>query len=210
MAWGIREDDQSYFSVAQKMDHCIVFSDEADAAFKTSSSDEQERYRNIRKLDGLVGGRGKSVMVILAANRPDNLSPAVLRRVPRRVHVDLPALGDRRAIREIQLKDKFLAVHVSLAALAQATPSHGGSDLKNLSVAAAFACIYEEGFGAVKPENETRKERPLRRHRKENLSRRKLCARHFDKATEEVVRASSDRDALSEMKRFGKIYRDNV
>ena len=95
------------------------------------------------------GMEDQSVFLMVATNRPFDLDDAVLRRLPRRLLVDLPDTSSREAILRIHLKDEVLDSDVSLSALASETPFYSGSDLKNLAVAAAMAAVREENDQAA-------------------------------------------------------------
>lgn len=83
-----------------------MFLDEIDALFGTRSSARGSggavAHRGVitefmQEMDGLKsrGGMEESVMVIGATNRPFDLDDAVLRRLPRRLMVDLPGEKER-------------------------------------------------------------------------------------------------------------------
>jgi SpoVK/Ycf46/Vps4 family AAA+-type ATPase len=84
------------------------------------------------------------VFMMVATNRPFDLDDAVIRRLPRRLLVDLPTQADRKEILRIHLAGEQLDESVSLDDLAKRTPFYSGSDLKNIVVAAALACVKEE------------------------------------------------------------------
>lgn len=96
-----------------------------------------------------------SAFIMVATNRPFDLDEASLRRLPRRMLVDLPTEKDREAILGIHLKDEHLDPDISLAKLASDTPFYSGSDLKNLAVAAALACVREEYETAMSLQSQT-------------------------------------------------------
>lgn len=135
------------FSLAQKLSPCIVFMDEADAilgsrdAFHDRGSHRQTLNQFLKEWDGL---NDSSVFVMVATNRPFDLDDAVLRRLPRRLLVDLPTEADRKEILRIHLKGEQLDESVNLDDLAKRTPFYSGSDLKNIVVSAALACVKEE------------------------------------------------------------------
>jgi SpoVK/Ycf46/Vps4 family AAA+-type ATPase len=111
---------------------------------------------------------------------------AVLRRLPRRLLLDLPVEADREAI---------LKIH-----LAKDTPFYSGSDLKNLSVAAALACIREENEVATKHAGEEPYVYP---------EKRILTKAHFDKAMEEISASiSEDMSTLTAIRKFDEKYGD--
>lgn len=141
------------FSLARKLSPCIVFLDEADAVFASRDAmRERTSHRDIlnqflKEWDGL---NDMSVFVMVATNRPFDLDDAVIRRLPRRLLVDLPTQTDRREILRIHLKGEQLDASVDLEDLAQRTPFYSGSDLKNVAVSAALACVKEENETAAR------------------------------------------------------------
>jgi SpoVK/Ycf46/Vps4 family AAA+-type ATPase len=140
------------FSLARKLSPCIVFLDEADAVFASRDAmRERSSHRDIlnqflKEWDGL---NDLSVFVMVATNRPFDLDDAVIRRLPRRLLVDLPTQDDRKEILRIHLKGEQLDESVDLADLAKRTPFYSGSDLKNVAVSAALACVKEENEQAA-------------------------------------------------------------
>lgn len=141
------------FSLARKLSPCIVFLDEADAVFASRNAmAERTSHRDIlnqflKEWDGL---NDMSVFVMVATNRPFDLDDAVIRRLPRRLLVDLPTQADRKEILRIHLSGEQLDGSVDLDALAKKTPFYSGSDLKNIAVSAALACVREENEHAAK------------------------------------------------------------
>jgi SpoVK/Ycf46/Vps4 family AAA+-type ATPase len=140
------------FSLARKLSPCIVFLDEADAVFASRDAmRERTSHRDIlnqflKEWDGL---NDLSVFVMVATNRPFDLDDAVIRRLPRRLLVDLPTQADRKEILRIHLRGEQLDESVDLADIAKRTPFYSGSDLKNIAVSAALACVKEENEQAA-------------------------------------------------------------
>lgn len=135
------------FSLAKKLSPCIVFLDEADSIFGSrNGAHDRGSHRAtlnqfLKEWDGL---NESSVFMMVATNRPFDLDDAVIRRLPRRLLVDLPTQADRKEILRIHLAGEQLDESVSLDDLAKRTPFYSGSDLKNIVVAAALACVKEE------------------------------------------------------------------
>lgn len=195
---------KAIFSLAKKLSPCVVFIDEADSLLGSRSGEASKRSSHrevinqfLREWDGL---KDLSAFIMVATNRPFDLDDAVLRRLPRRLLVDLPVETDREAILKIHLKDETLDDSVSLAALAKDTPFYSGSDLKNVSVAAAMACIREENEVASK---HTREEPYI------YPPKRVLQKHHFDKALDEISASiSGDMSTLSAIRKFDEKYGD--
>jgi len=220
MSKWVGEDEKlvrAVFSLARKLEPCVIFIDEADSVFRRRTSNDSEGYRRdllsqfLQEWDG-VNGSSKGGFVMVATNRPTDLDPAVLRRLPRRILVDLPSADDREAILRIHLKDEELAPDVDLAEIAKQTSSHTGSDLKNLCVAAAMAAVYEAHSELLdnsggKPWAEIKQKK--KKEKKGGNSRRTLHSRHFQQALEEMS-AALETPAVSKIKQFGRLYKEKA
>ena len=93
--------------------------------------------------DGLQTKETERVLVLAATNRPFDLDDAVLRRMPRRMLVDLPDEKNREQILRVILSKERLSDDFNFGAVAQMTEGYSGSDLKNLCIAAAYIPIRE-------------------------------------------------------------------
>ncbi|PWY89575.1 spastin [Aspergillus sclerotioniger CBS 115572] len=194
---------KAIFTLAKKLSPCVVFIDEADAIFcsRTGASSRTSHRELInqflREWDGM---NDMSAFIMVATNRPFDLDDAVLRRLPRRLLVDLPTEQDRLAILKIHLKEETLDSSVDLAELARRTPLYSGSDLKNLSVAAALACVREENDLAAQHQGEEPYQYP---------ARRTLTWKHFERGMEEISASiSEDMSSLSAIRKFDEQYGD--
>jgi len=196
---------KALFSLAKKLSPCVVFLDEADAIFSARSN--QGRRVNHRELlnqflkewDGMSNDSG-SAFIMVATNRPMDLDDAVLRRLPRRILVDLPTEPDRLEILKIHLRHEKLANDLDLALLAKKTPFYSGSDLKNLCVAAALNAVKEENLLAKQHTGSEPYKHP---------ERRTLTAKHFDTSMEEISASiSEDMTSLKDIKKFDEQYGD--
>ncbi|KAK8174254.1 ATPase family AAA domain-containing protein 1-A [Phyllosticta citrichinensis] len=143
---------RAVFSLARKLSPCVVFIDEADSLFGTRAGGKHKAHQKdtlnqfLKEWDGM---NDLSVFIMVATNRPFDMDDAVLRRLPRRVLVDLPTERDREAILRIHLKGELLDEKLDLRDVARRTPFYSGSDLKNLCVAAALNCVKEENVAAA-------------------------------------------------------------
>jgi SpoVK/Ycf46/Vps4 family AAA+-type ATPase len=83
------------------------------------------------------------VVVIGSTNRPFDLDEAVLRRMPRRILVDLPDLKTREAILKVSLSKNRLAQDVNLTAVALKLEGYTGSDIKEVCREAVVRISHE-------------------------------------------------------------------
>lgn len=195
---------KALFTLATKLSPCVVFIDEADAMFGSrTGSNARSSHRDLinqflREWDGISNS---SAFIMVATNRPFDLDDAVLRRLPRRILVDLPTEEDRLAILKIHLKDEQLDPSVDLPGLAHRLPLYSGSDLKNLSVAAALASVREENEIAAQHKGDEPYQYP---------SRRTLTKAHFERGIEEISASiSEDMPSLNAIRKFDEQYGDN-
>ena len=93
--------------------------------------------------DGLRTKDKERVLVLAATNRPFDLDEAVIRRLPRRLMVNLPDATNRAKILKVILAKEELAADVDLDAIASMREGYSGSDLKNLCVTTAYFPIQE-------------------------------------------------------------------
>ena len=196
---------QALFSLAKKLSPCIVFLDEADAMFSArATSGKRVSHRELlnqflKEWDGMSNDAG-GAFIMVATNRPMDLDDAVLRRLPRRLLVDLPTENDRLEILKIHLRNEQLSDDVNISDLAKRTPFYSGSDLKNLAVAAALNCVREENHIAKQHQGADEYKHP---------ERRTLKAVNFEKALEEITASiSEDMTSLREIKKFDEQYGD--
>ena len=98
---------RSVFSLARRLSPCVVFIDEIDALFGARSSARESggaiAHRGVltefmQEMDGLKSSKDDNIIVIGATNRPFDLDDAVLRRLPRRLLVDLPGEKEREGM----------------------------------------------------------------------------------------------------------------
>ncbi|RPB28052.1 AAA-domain-containing protein [Terfezia boudieri ATCC MYA-4762] len=191
---------RAIFTLASRLSPCIIFLDEADAilASRSSASSPRTTHREIinqflREWADVPLSLSPTFLMV-ATNRPFDLDDAVLRRLPRRILVDLPTQTDRLEIFRIHLREESLAADVDLMDLSKRTSLYSGSDLKNLCVAAALACVKEAqeewvSKGVRFPE------------------KRILEKRHFEKALKEVgASVGEDMGTLGAMRKWDEKF----
>ncbi|KAK9136897.1 hypothetical protein Sjap_007491 [Stephania japonica] len=140
---------KAVFSLASKIAPSVIFVDEVDSMLgRRENPGEHEAMRKMKNefmvnWDGLRTKDKERVLVLAATNRPFDLDEAVVRRLPRRLMVNLPDAPNREKILSVILAKEELAPDVDLEAIANMTAGYSGSDLKNLCVTAAHRPIRE-------------------------------------------------------------------
>lgn len=146
---------RAVFSLARRVQPTIVFIDEIDGLFRERSSSEHEAHKNLKAefmqlWDGLTtDDRHNQVVVLGATNRPYDVDPAILRRLPRSFEVSLPDLNERIDILRKVLTGVDLENGFDFAAVAAVTNGYSGSDIKELCRAAMMHPLREGVRGAT-------------------------------------------------------------
>lgn len=83
------------------------------------------------------------VVVIASTNRPFDLDEAVLRRLPRRIMVDLPDLQTRQEILSVTLSGNRVHGSVNFTQLAEKLEGYTGSDIKEVCREAVVRVAHE-------------------------------------------------------------------
>ncbi|KAJ9117906.1 hypothetical protein QFC20_000187 [Naganishia adeliensis] len=136
------------FSLAKKLQPSIIFIDEIDSLFRSRSNNDHEvtgmmKAEFMTLWDGLTSGDETRVIVLGATNRPNDIDPAILRRMPKRFAIRLPNLEQRKKILEIMLATTQLEPGFSLETLARKTDGLSGSDLRETCRNAAMRPVRE-------------------------------------------------------------------
>ncbi|XP_071695591.1 uncharacterized protein [Rutidosis leptorrhynchoides] len=140
---------KALFSFASKLAPVIVFVDEVDSLLRARGGGfEHEATRRMRNefmaaWDGFRSKDSQRILILGATNRPFDLDDAVIRRLPRRIYVDLPDADNRLKILKIFLAKENIEPGFDVRSLANATEGYSGSDLKNLCIAAAYRPVQE-------------------------------------------------------------------
>jgi len=155
------------FSLAEKIQPCIIFVDEADTLFRSRSSSDHEVLDRIKALfmtlwDGLATSPTAQVAIIAATNRPWAIDEAFQRRMPQTYHIGLPDQSQRETILKIILKGEDVEPDFDVKRLAEETTGYSGSDLLALCQSAARAPIREQLGDIVSVAIEKRPLRDLR------------------------------------------------
>uniref|UniRef100_A0A674EWK8 Outer mitochondrial transmembrane helix translocase n=1 Tax=Salmo trutta TaxID=8032 RepID=A0A674EWK8_SALTR len=126
------------FSLAVKIQPCIIFIDEIDSFLRNRSSLDHEATAMMKAQfmslwDGLETGASSQVMVMGATNRPQDLDPAILRRI---CHVK--NCLSLCYILKLILAGENLSNAINLKEIAEKSEGSSGSDLRELCRDAAM------------------------------------------------------------------------
>ena len=134
------------FSLAQKLQPCIIFIDEVDSFLRERQSTDHEITSMLKAefmtlWDGLTtDGR---VLVLGATNRPNDIDSAILRRLPKRFAVPLPQAPERRKILDIMLQGANVEPGFDIDFVVEQTTGMSGSDIKEACRNAAMVSMRE-------------------------------------------------------------------
>ena len=148
------------FTLAWKIQPCIIFIDEVDSFLGTRKAGEHEAVTSMKTefmqlWDGFITDNDARVLVLAATNRPWDIDEAILRRLPRAFEVPLPDAKQRARILRVLLAGEDVDESIwadtdadaggpgALEALATAADGYSGSDLQDLCKQAALVPIRE-------------------------------------------------------------------
>ncbi|XP_077377421.1 outer mitochondrial transmembrane helix translocase [Festucalex cinctus] len=125
------------FSLAVKLQPCIIFIDEIESFLRNRSSLDHEATAMMKAQfmslwDGLETSSATQVMIMGATNRPQDVDPAIRRRMPTTFHVGLPDTKQRHDILRLILAEENLSNAINLKEIAEKTEGYSGSDLREL------------------------------------------------------------------------------
>lgn len=125
------------FSLALKIQPCIVFIDEIDSFLRSRNSNDHEATAMMKTQfmmlwDGLSTNSDATVIVMGATNRPQDLDKAILRRMPAQFHIGLPNVDQRLQILRLILESEIVHESVDFNRLAKLSNGFSGSDLREM------------------------------------------------------------------------------
>jgi len=204
---------KAIFTLASKISPTVIFIDELDSMLgKRDKNGEHEAMRKIKNefmtyWDGLRTKEKERVLVLSATNRPFDLDDAVLRRLSRRILIDLPSVENRAKILHVILSKEEMDSDVDVDSIAKMTEGFSGSDLKNLCVAAAYQPIREV---LEKERQEAKKKGVTVEEIVSSLpptTVRRIRMKDFEKSANEVsASVSEDATSVSELRRWNEMY----
>ncbi|XP_028156880.1 ATPase family AAA domain-containing protein 1 isoform X3 [Ostrinia furnacalis] len=116
------------FSLAVKLQPCIVFIDEIESFLRTRTAHDHEATAMMKTQfmslwDGLITDPACTVIIMGATNRPQDLDKAIQRRMPATFHVPMPSDAQRERILQLILRSEPVARDVSHAGPARGDPA---------------------------------------------------------------------------------------
>ena len=136
------------FSLANIIQPVVIFVDEIDAFLRYRQHSDHETTAMMKAIfmslwDGLESDPAARIVILGATNRPEDVDPAILRRMPLRFQVGLPDSQQRLAILKVILAKEKCDDDVDLKRLSLVTDGYSGSDLREICRVAALACVRE-------------------------------------------------------------------
>lgn len=147
---------RALFSAARKVAPCVIFVDELDGLFRERSGEDHDVGRDLKTeflqlWDGVRDCRDgrSSILVIGATNRPFDVDPAFLRRMPRRVYVGPPDYDSRLLVLRGMLERVPLDPDFDVDVLARRTEGYSPSDIREVLQSAALYPLREAREEAI-------------------------------------------------------------
>jgi ATPase family AAA domain-containing protein 1 len=129
----------SVFSFARKIAPCVIFIDEMDTLLRQRNNSSTMNPLSsalgvfLSEWDGLSTKSRSPVIVLGATNRPADIDPAFLRRMPLMIKVSDPDASAREEILRCLLrKEGSLSESINLTTIAELLEGFAGSDLKEV------------------------------------------------------------------------------
>ncbi|KAJ1339497.1 hypothetical protein BSLG_005872 [Batrachochytrium salamandrivorans] len=163
----------------------------------------------------ILSSNNNGVIVLGATNRPFDLDDAILRRMPRRILIDLLSEESASILTRLLMDELLITVSISHFCKTP-TALYSGSDLKNLCIAAALARVKES---VVDPSSNRYSQTKLQRYKWQFTKIKKtgifftesepLTSAHFEVAFAEVPPSLTDEmQTLVELRKWDKQFGD--
>lgn len=139
---------KAVFTLAKKIQPCIIFIDEIDSFLRSRDSHDHEATAMVKAQfmtlwDGLETDTDCQVIIMGATNRPRDVDRAILRRMPAMYSIGLPDSNKRKEILIAMIEPGSVDRSVKLDRIAELTEDFSGSDLREMYRAAAMIRVKE-------------------------------------------------------------------
>ncbi|XP_078317022.1 outer mitochondrial transmembrane helix translocase-like [Crassostrea virginica] len=138
---------EAVFTLATKLQPAIIFIDEIDSFLRSRSSQDHEATAMIKAQfmsmwDGIITDPHCRIMIVAATNRPGDIDPAILRRLPCQFNIRKPEKVQRNNILRLVLFPEDTE-NLDYDKLSEQTAGMTGSDLKEVCRVASTNRIRE-------------------------------------------------------------------
>ena len=153
---------RALFQLAYEMQPSVVFIDEIESILSKRKEDENDAMKRLKtefliQFDGVGSSEENRVLIIGATNRPFDLDPAVIRRLPKRVYVGPFNDEDKKGfIKKIITQNKCNINDEEFMKIAKMCNNYSNSDLKELCREAAYEPLRELNSSSLKKVSELR------------------------------------------------------
>ena len=153
---------RALFQLAYEMQPSVVFIDEIESILSKRKEDENDAMKRLKtefliQFDGVGSSEENRVLIIGATNRPFDLDPAVIRRLPKRVYVGPFNDEDKKGfIKKIITQNKCNITDEEFMKIAKMCNNYSNSDLKELCREAAYEPLRELNSSSLQKVSELR------------------------------------------------------
>ena len=153
---------RTLFDLAYEMQPSVVFIDEIESILSKRKEDENDAMKRLKteflvQFDGVGSGDDLRVLIIGATNRPFDLDPAIIRRLPKRVYVGPINAEERQGfIKTIITQNKCDITDEEYKKIADMCNNYSNSDLKELCREAAYEPLRELNVKSLQKVGELR------------------------------------------------------
>ena len=140
---------RALFELAFEKEPSVVFIDEIESILCKRSDSENEAMKRLKtefliQFDGVGSSADAKVLIIGATNRPFDLDPAVVRRLPKRVYVGpFNEVEKKGFIKTIIQQNECTITDSQFEQIAKMCTNYSNSDLKELCREAAYEPLRE-------------------------------------------------------------------
>ena len=186
---------RALFQLAYEMQPSVVFIDEIESILSKRKEGENDAMKRLKtefliQFDGVGSSEENRVLIIGATNRPFDLDPAVIRRLPKRVYVGPFNDEEKKGfIKKIITQNKCNITDEQFLQIAKMCNNYSNSDLKELCREAAYEPLRELNASRLQKVNELRA----------------ITFEDFNKAIRKV-RGTLTRDILRELEKWNEDF----
>ena len=186
---------RALFQLAYEMQPSVVFIDEIESILSKRKEGENDAMKRLKtefliQFDGVGSSEENRVLIIGATNRPFDLDPAVIRRLPKRVYVGPFNDEEKKGfIKKIISQNKCNITDEQFLQIAKMCNNYSNSDLKELCREAAYEPLRELNASKLQKVNELRA----------------ITFEDFNKAVRKV-RGTLTKDILRELEKWNEDF----